>query len=50
MAQTSLLTRRQAPGLTSSHRQAWFVEDDGYSNGGYWEVGHPNRPNDNKFL
>ena len=40
-----------APGTGAylAHRQAWFVEDDDYSNGGYWEVGHPNRPNDGKY-
>lgn len=32
-----------------SHRQAWFVEDDGYSGGGYWEVGHPNRPDNSTY-
>jgi hypothetical protein len=32
-----------------AHRQAWFVEDDDHSNGGYWEVGHPSRPNDGKY-
>ncbi|MFN3213871.1 MAG: pilus assembly protein TadG-related protein [Henriciella sp.] len=32
-----------------AHRQAWFVEDDSYSNGGYWETGHPSRPNDSKY-
>lgn len=32
-----------------SHRQAWFVEDDYYSDGGYWEVGHPNRPNNSSY-
>lgn len=32
-----------------SHRQAWFVEDDYYSDGGYWQVGHPNRPNNSSY-
>ncbi|GAB5455631.1 MAG: ubiquitin-activating E1 FCCH domain-containing protein [Henriciella sp.] len=32
-----------------AHQQAWFVEDDDYSDGGYWEVGHPSRPNDSKY-
>ncbi len=32
-----------------AHRQAWFVEDDDYSGGGYWEVGHPNRPNNSTY-
>nr|WP_070961434.1 TadE/TadG family type IV pilus assembly protein [Hyphomonas sp. Mor2] len=32
-----------------SHRQAWFIEDEGYSNGGYWEVGHPNRPDNSSY-
>lgn len=40
-----------APGTGAylSHRQAWFVEDDDYSDGGYWEVGHPNRPNNSSY-
>jgi len=37
------------PGNYLSHRQAWFIEDDSYSDGGYWEVGHPSRPNDSKY-
>ncbi|MCR9077611.1 MAG: pilus assembly protein TadG-related protein [Hyphomonadaceae bacterium] len=32
-----------------AHRQAWFVEDRSYSGGGYWEVGHPNRPNNSAY-
>ncbi len=32
-----------------AHQQAWFVEDDYYYDGGYWEVGHPSRPNDSKY-
>ena len=32
-----------------AHRQAWFVEDSDYSDGGYWEVGHPNRPNNSTY-
>ncbi len=32
-----------------SHRQAWFVEDDSHSDGGWWEVGHPNRPNNGTY-
>lgn len=31
------------PGDYLAHKQAWFVEDDSYSNGGYWKTGHPNR-------
>lgn len=27
-----------------AHREAWFVEDDDYSAGGYWAIGHQNRP------
>lgn len=40
-----------APGTGAylSHRQAWFVEDDDHSDGGYWEVGHPNRPNNSSY-
>ena len=29
-----------------SHSEAWYVEN---SDGGYWEVGHRNRPFDNKY-
>lgn len=32
-----------------AHRQAWFIEDSDYSGGGYWEVGHPNRPNNSTY-
>ena len=32
-----------------AHQQAWFVEDDYYYDGGYWEVGHPSRPYDSKY-
>lgn len=32
-----------------AHRQAWFIEDDSYSAGGYWEVGHPNRPDNSTY-
>lgn len=32
-----------------SHRQAWFVEDNSHSAGGWWEVGHPNRPNNSTY-
>lgn len=32
-----------------AHQQAWFIEDDDYSDGGYWEVGHPSRPFDSKY-
>ena len=32
-----------------AHREAWFTEDSGYSDGGYWSVGHPNRPGDTKY-
>lgn len=32
-----------------SHRQAWFVEDDDYSDGGYWRVGHPNRAGSSSY-
>lgn len=38
-----------ATGAYLSHQQAWFVENSSYSNGGYWEVGHPNRPSDSKY-
>ncbi|MEM9571750.1 MAG: pilus assembly protein TadG-related protein [Pseudomonadota bacterium] len=38
-----------ATGAYLSHQQAWFIEDSSYSNGGYWEVGHPNRPSDSKY-
>ncbi len=40
-----------APGAGAylSHQQAWFVEDPSQSDGGDWEVGHPNRPNDSKY-
>lgn len=40
-----------APGAGAylSHQQAWFVEDSSQSDGGDWEVGHPNRPNDSKY-
>lgn len=31
------------------HRQAWYVEDENRNDGGYWEVGHPNRPNDHQY-
>ena len=34
-----------APGSGSylAHQTAWFVEDPRQSEGGYWQVGHPNR-------
>lgn len=32
-----------------AHREAWFVEDSSDSDGGDWEVGHPNRPDDGKY-
>lgn len=32
-----------------AHRQAWFIENSDYSGGGYWEVGHPNRPNNSTY-
>lgn len=40
-----------APGAGAylSHQQAWFEEDSSQSDGGDWEVGHPNRPNDGKY-
>ena len=40
-----------APGAGAylSHQQAWFEEDSSQSDGGDWEVGHPNRPNDSKY-
>lgn len=31
------------PGRYLEHQQAWFVEDRNRSDGGYWQVGHPNR-------
>lgn len=31
-------------GAYLAHRQAWFVEDEDHRDGGVWEVGHPNRP------
>lgn len=31
------------PGRYLAHQQAWFVEDRNHSDGGYWQVGHPNR-------
>ena len=36
-------------GAYLSHQQAWFVEDSSQSDGGDWEVGHPNRPGDSKY-
>ncbi|MEM7330139.1 MAG: pilus assembly protein TadG-related protein [Pseudomonadota bacterium] len=40
-----------APGAGAylSHQQAWFEEDPSQSDGGDWKVGHPNRPDDNKY-
>lgn len=38
-----------ASGAYLSHQQAWFEEDSSQSDGGDWEVGHPNRPNDSKY-
>ena len=40
-----------APGAGAylAHQQAWFEEKDWQSDGGDWEVGHPNRPNDSKY-
>ncbi len=32
-----------------SHRQAWFVEDSSDSDGGDWEIGHPNRPDNSSY-
>lgn len=32
-----------------AHQEAWFEEDSSDSDGGDWEVGHPNRPNDSKY-
>jgi Flp pilus assembly protein TadG len=32
-----------------AHQQAWFVEKPWQNDGGDWEVGHPNRPNDGKY-
>ncbi|MEL7039980.1 MAG: TadE/TadG family type IV pilus assembly protein [Pseudomonadota bacterium] len=37
------------PGKYLAHQQAWFVEDADEDDGGDWEVGHPNRPNDGKY-
>jgi len=40
-----------APGTGAylSHRQAWWVDDADYSDGGYWKTGHPNRPDDASY-
>lgn len=40
-----------APGAGAylSHQQAWFVEDSSESDGGDWEVGHPNRPDNSRY-
>lgn len=40
-----------APGAGAylAHQEAWFVEKDWQSDGGDWEVGHPNRPDDSKY-
>lgn len=40
-----------APGTGAylAHQEAWFVEKDWQSDGGDWEVGHPNRPDDSKY-
>ncbi len=32
-----------------AHRQAWFTEDEDHNDGGYWTVGHPERPNNNSY-
>ncbi len=37
------------PGAYLAHQQAWFVEDSSQSDGGDWEVGHPNRPNNSRY-
>ncbi|MEO1552529.1 MAG: TadE/TadG family type IV pilus assembly protein [Pseudomonadota bacterium] len=37
------------PGAYLAHQQAWFVEDSSQSDGGDWEVGHPNRPNHSRY-
>lgn len=34
---------KPGPGAYLAHQQAWFIEDDSQSDGGDWEVGHPNR-------
>lgn len=40
-----------APGAGAylAHQEAWFEEKDWQSDGGDWEVGHPNRPDDSKY-
>jgi len=40
-----------APGTGAylAHQEAWFEEKDWQSDGGDWEVGHPNRPDDSKY-
>ncbi|MEL6257695.1 MAG: TadE/TadG family type IV pilus assembly protein, partial [Pseudomonadota bacterium] len=32
-----------------AHQQAWWIDDASYEDGGYWEVGHPNRPGDSAY-
>jgi len=36
-------------GAYLAYQEAWFVEKDWQSDGGDWEVGHPNRPDDSKY-
>lgn len=36
-------------GAYLAHQQAWFEEDASQSDGGDWQVGHPNRPNNSKY-
>jgi len=40
---------KPGPGAYLAHQQAWFVEDPDQSDGGDWEVGHPNRPNHSRY-
>lgn len=37
------------PGAYLAHQEAWFTENSSYSSGGYWNVGHPNRPNNSTY-
>lgn len=37
------------PGAYLAHQQAWFVEDSSQSDGGDWEVGHPNREGHSRY-
>ncbi|MEM7330140.1 MAG: pilus assembly protein [Pseudomonadota bacterium] len=40
-----------APGTGAylAHQEAWFVEKDWQSDGGDWEVGHPNRAGESRY-